>query len=399
MSRKLPITKPVLGEEEAASAREAILSGWVAQGPKVKAFEDAFAANVGAPYACAVSNCSTGLHLALLAVGVKPGDVVLTVSHSFIATANAARYCGAHVAFVDIDVDTFNISVEDLKNLLKNNVTRRGKKSYFKRGNVVGELKAILVVHQIGMPCDLKEIITIAKKFNLPVIEDAACAIGSEMSFDEGVTFERVGAPHGDIACFSFHPRKVITTGEGGMLTTRHKKYDEKFRLFRQHAMSVNDLSRHNSLKVLFEEYTDVGYNYRMTDIQAAIGLEQLKRLDAIVAERRELATYYRRSLEHIDWLVLQKEPRYARSNWQSFAIRLLKEAPIKRDALMQKMLDVGIASRRGIMNAHQEKPYLSLKYKLPNSQIARDQSILLPLFHGMTHDDIDYVVKVIKHA
>ena len=195
-----PITKPTMGDEEIAAAAEALRSGWVSQGPAVARFEQAFAAYVDAPHACAVSSCTTALHLALLAVGVQPGDEVITVSHSFIATANSIRYCGALPVFVDILPETFNLD----PNLIEAVVTER--------------TRAILCVHQIGLPCDLAGILEIAGRHGLPVIEDAACAIGSEIRIGE--RWERIGKPHGDIACFSFHPRKVITTGEGGMLTT-----------------------------------------------------------------------------------------------------------------------------------------------------------------------------------
>ena len=269
----IPIAKPDIGEVEVQAAAGALRSGWVSQGPRVAEFERAFAACVGAEHACAVSSCTTALHLALLTVGVKPGDEVVTVSHSFIATANSIRYCGAIPAFVDIEPDTYNMD----PGLIEPAITER--------------TKAILCVHQMGMPCDMPAITEIASRHGLPVIEDAACAIGSEIRV--GSTWERIGKPHGDIACFSFHPRKVITTGEGGMLTTRNPEWDAQFRLLRQHCMSVPDTKRHSSAEVIFEGYPAVGFNYRMTDMQAAVGCEQLKRLTEIVDKRRELAHRY----------------------------------------------------------------------------------------------------------
>ncbi len=279
-SMNIPITKPILGEEEAAAAREAILSGGVTQGPQVAAFEEEFAHYVGASHACAVSSCTTALHLALHALGIRSGHEVITVSHSFIATANAVRYCGARPVFVDIDAITYNMDPA----LVEAAITPR--------------TKAIMPVHQVGLPCDMLALMKIARKHNLPVIEDAACAIGSEIRIDD--RWERIGKPHGTVACFSFHPRKVITTGDGGMLTTNDSSLDRRFRLLRQHAMSIPDTVRHAAKTVIFEEYPEVGFNYRMTDIQAAVGRVQLRRLPEILSPRLELARRYDEALRNI---------------------------------------------------------------------------------------------------
>jgi perosamine synthetase len=286
--QSIPIAKPWLGEAEAEAASRAILSGWVTQGPEVAAFEQEFATYVGANSACAVSNCTTALHLALLAVGVQPGDEVITVSHSYIATANSIRYCGAIPVFVDIEPQTYNINPMLIENVISDRLQR----------GIAERTRAILIVHQIGMPCDLKAILDIAHRYNLPVIEDAACAIGSEILWDGN--WEKIGKPHGDIACFSFHPRKVITTGDGGMLTTNNPQWDQQFRLWRQHGMSIPDTVRHGAKQVIFESYPMLGYNYRMTDIQAAVGREQLKRLPEIVERRRYLAQQYQEKLADV---------------------------------------------------------------------------------------------------
>jgi len=393
----IPISKPFLNEKEAAAAGEAVLSGWVSQGPKVKEFEEAFADYVGTKYACAVSNCTTALHVALLAVGVQPGDIVVTVSHSFISTANCIRFCGAEPIFVDIDPDTFNLSPDCLEAMFRKDCQVKGGRLIYGRDRVKRPVAAIVVVHQMGMPCDLKKILDLAKRYRLPVVEDAACAIGSEISFDKGKRWEKIGRPRGDIACFSFHPRKVITTGEGGMLTTHRRDYDKKFRSLRHQGMSVSDLVRHQARKVIFEEYPKLGYNYRMTDIQAAIGLEQLKKLPEIIARRREIAAFYHQELSSLAWLKIPFEPGDRRTNWQSYPLRVLDHAPLSRDALMQYLLDKGIATRRGIMNAHQEKIYASRKWHLPQSELARDSVILLPLFCQMKEEDCHYCVEQIK--
>lgn len=375
----IPIIKPAMGEEEAAAARRAILSGWISQGPEVAAFEREFAEAVGASHACAVSNCTTALHLALLAVGVGQGDEVITVSHSYIATANAVRYCNAVPVFVDIERGGFNID----PSLIEQMITDR--------------TRAILCVHQIGMPCDLKAIVDIAKRNGLAVVEDAACASGSEIRW--GDRWERIGKPHGDIACFSFHPRKIMSTGDGGMITTGNSEWDKKFRLLRQHAMSVPDTVRHGANQVIFESYDSLGYNYRMTDIQAAVGREQLKRLPEIYVRRRQLADRYRALLAGIEGLILPSEPDWARSNWQSFCVRL--PPAIDQRKTMQFMLDEGIATRRGVMCSHREPAYRDtpLRAPLPQSEHAQERCIILPLYHQMTEDDYSRVAQILRCA
>jgi perosamine synthetase len=375
----IPIIKPVLDDREVDAARRVILSGWLTQGQEVAAFEREFAELVRAPHACAVSSCTAALHLALLTVGAGPGDEVLTVSHSFIATANAVRYCGADPVFVDIEPNTYNINPELIEAALS------------------PRTRAILVVHQMGMPCNLEPILALARRRSIPVIEDAACATGSEILWRG--RWERIGRPHGDIACFSFHPRKVLTTGDGGMITSANEELDARFRLLRQHAMSVADNVRHASHKVIFESYPMLGFNYRMTDIQAAVGREQLKRLDDIVAGRRLFAQRYDQLLADIPGLRCPYEPSWARSNWQSYCVRLPESCNQRR--VMQAMLDAGVATRRGIMCAHREPAYAEARIigSLTESEAAQDHGLILPLFPQMTLADQQRVAFELRAA
>ncbi len=390
----IPIIRPVLDEREVEAVRRPLESGWVTQGPEVKAFEEEFADVVEAQYACAVSSCTAALHLALRAVGVGVGDEVTTVSHSFIATSSCVRYLGAIPVFVDIDPLTYNVDPERIE------------------ASITERTKAILCVHQMGMPCDLRRILEISRQHGLPVVEDAACAIGSEIRWNGD--WQRVGRPHGDVACFSFHPRKILTTGDGGILTTRSSEYDDKFRLWRQHGMSISASVRHSAGTVGFEAYPEIGYNYRMTDIQAAIGRVQLQRLGEMLVRRRELARRYTDLLKDVPGVVSQQQPPWARSNWQSFCIRLPAHADQRRT--MQTMLDREVATRRGIMCAHREPSYRQKSWccegrtercgcapgtcrQLRESERAQDESVIIPLYHQMTESDQDFVIVALKEA
>ncbi|MGE0040294.1 MAG: DegT/DnrJ/EryC1/StrS family aminotransferase [Vicinamibacterales bacterium] len=393
-----------MGEPEAAAARRAILSGWVTQGPEVEAFEAEFAAYVGAPHACAVSSGTAALHLALLAVGVRPGDEVVTVSHSFIATANVVHHCGATPVFVDIEPGTFNIDPALVE------------------AAIGPRTRAVLCVHQIGLPCDLRQVLAIARRRGVAVVEDAACAVGAEIDVDGSGRWERIGRPHGDVACFSFHPRKLVSTGDGGMITTRDPAIDRFARLARHHGMDTSDRARHESATVAVEAYALVGYNYRMTDIQAAVGREQLARLPEMVARRRELAAEYGRRLAAIAGLGLPVEPSWARSNFQSYAVRLPDGCGQR--AVMQHMLDAGVSTRRGVMCAHREPAYATAAWactpgaadgaapaaracdcgpgacrRLRESERAQDRCLLLPLFHELTGADQHEVAAALARA
>ena len=390
---QLPLARPVLNELEAKEVARVIRSGWVTQGPEVEEFEAEFAGFVGARHACAVSSCTAALHVALLAIDAGPGDEVITVSHSFIATANAVRYAGALPVFVDVDPVNGNIDPSQIKDA------------------ITSRTRAILVVHQLGMPCDMNAILGIAGAAGIPVIEDGACAVGSEIFVANA--WQRVGRPHGRICCFSFHPRKLLTTGDGGMLTTDEPALDRKFRLLRHHGMSVSDRARHEARTVVLEDYVEIGFNYRLTDIQAAVGRVQLRRLPQVVERRRALAARYHELLADVPGIGLPVEPHWARSNWQTYSVRL----PAGRQrAVMQSMLETGIATRRGVMCAHREPAYRNAPWRcvegpgscgcgptgcrrLVNSERLQDTSIALPVFHEMTDEDQRNVASALRGA
>lgn len=370
----IPIAKPYLTKDEAQSAYDTILSGWVTQGPRVEEFERKFCEYTGAEFAVAVSNCTTALHLAMIAAGIGKDDEVICPSMSYIATANCIKYVGAKPVFAEVEKDTYNISVNHTEEL------------------ITEKTKAVLIVHQIGMPADIDSFKSLCDKYKIKLIEDAACAIGSSYKG------KKIGS-HSELVCFSFHPRKVITTGEGGMIATSNEKYYSRLKLLRQHAMSVNDRVRHQSDKIIFEDHLELGYNYRMTDFQAAVGLRQLEKLDWIVNERRKIALKYISELKYIDCIRLPEEKEGYFSNYQSFSIYLKENCPVNRNDLMQKLLDGGISSRRGIMTSHRETAFRD-EYKsveLPDSEDASDRSIMIPIYIPMDNNEVDQVIGNLK--
>jgi perosamine synthetase len=376
VSAMIPVARPYIGSEEEQAVIDVLRSGWVTQGPRVAEFEEKFANYIGCDYSVAVSSCTTALHLALLAIGVGPGDEVICPSLSFIATANSITYTGATPIFADIDLATYNIDPARLEEAISQRT------------------KAILVVHQIGLPAEMNEILAVANRHGLVVIEDAACAIGSE--YDAKL----VGKPLGTMACFSFHPRKILTTGEGGMITTSDTKLAERLRRLRQHAMSLSDVVRHNAKQVSSETYDEVGYNYRMTDLQAAIGITQLGRLGDFLKRRRYLAARYTKALQSLSWLQVPRVPTNCVHNYQSYMVRLVGDFAARRDEIMQELLEKKISTRRAIMAAHRELPYHSERWErsLPQTNLVTDTGLILPLFHQMTEADQDYIIEAL-HA
>jgi perosamine synthetase len=371
----IPITKPYFDACESLAAKATVESGWVTQGPKVAEFERAVAAYCGTLEAIAVCNCTAALHLSLLVLGVGPGDEVICPSLSFIATANSIWQTGATPVFAEVDPRTYNLNPDAAA------------------AAVTPRTKAILVVHQIGQPADIDRFVNIGAKYGVHIVEDAACAMGSRYK----------GLPiggHSEMACFSFHPRKVLSTGEGGVITTNNATHASQLRLLRQHGMSISDSVRHSTTQVITERYVCAGYNYRLSDVHAAIGIEQMKKLDWIVARRRELASRYTFALGNHPWLRPPYVPSYAEPNFQSYTIRLTEDAPISRDELLQWLLDRGISSRRGIMLSHTEPAYAGQSTStLPFSECASGRTALLPLYPQMTEDEQTYVLGALFQA
>ncbi|SDU50186.1 DegT/DnrJ/EryC1/StrS family aminotransferase [Jiangella alkaliphila] len=371
---RVNVMRPWLGDEEVAAVAEAIRSGWVAQGPRVAAFEARFAAAMEVPHAIATSSCTTALHLALVVAGVGPGDDVVVPSFSFIATANAAVYVDARPVFADVDLATGNLTRDTVEAAL------------------TPATRAVIVVDQGGVPVDLDPIRDLCDPRGIVVIEDAACGAGS--------TYR--GRPVGataEITAWSFHPRKIITTGEGGMVTTGRDDWAGRARRLREHAMSVSAADRHASVLAPAEEYAEVGFNYRMTDLQAAMGLVQLDRLPEIVARRRALADVYAKQLADIPGLRPVADPAWGTGNFQSFWVEVEPEYPLGRESLLAHLAAADISARRGIMAAHHQPPYrhLTPAAGLPVTDRLTDHTLILPLFHELTESDQERVIAALR--
>lgn len=375
MIPRIPLTQPQLGEREWLALREVIESGWITQGPKVAEFEAAMAALCDARHAVAVSSCTAALHLALICSGVTHGDEVIVPSMSYIATANAVVHAGAKPIFAEIDPRTFNLDLADV------------------RTRITSKTKAIILVHQLGLAADIEGFRALARDCDLRLIEDAACAIGSRYR-------GRPIGSHSDLVCFSFHPRKIVSTGDGGMVLTSSDAHATRLRLLRQQGMSIADRVRHTATVVVREIYAEVGYNYRMTDLQAAIGIEQLKRLPEILADRRRLRWHYDAAFAGDEIIEAPDVPPHVEWNVQSYAVRLRGFDAGRRDRVMQRMLDAGIATRAGVMTAHREPAYRSHgRISLPISEAASDGSLQLPLYSSLSSDQQDEVIALLRAA
>ncbi len=376
MTSRYQIARPELGEPEWQAVREVVESGWVTQGPKVVEFERAVADACGAAHGVAVSSCTAALHLSLVCAGVGPGDEVIVPSMSFIATANAVVHAGATPVFAEVDPVTFNLDPADTE------------------ARITPRTRAVMAAHQLGLPADIEGFTALAERHGLSFIEDAACAIGS--------TYH--GAPigsHSAFVCFSFHPRKLVTTGDGGMILTSSSEHAARLRRLRHHGMTVSDLDRHQASDIVRESYEEVGFNYRLTDLQAAVGIEQLRRLPGIVARRQELAAAYDTALGDHEVIGTPVVPVGVGWNVQTYAVRLEGFDAGRRDEVMRFLLHHGIATRSGVMTSHREPAYArnGAVVSLPRSELASDTSLVLPLHGGMTEADCREVATALMRA
>ena len=365
MSR-INVMKPWMGEAEIRALSEVIESGWVAQGPKVAQFEREFAAAMQAGHAVATSNCTTALHLALIVAGIQAGDEVIVPSFSFVATANAPTYVGARPIFIDVDPGTGCVTADGVA------------------AAITERTRAVIVVDQGGVPVDLDSIRDVCDPLGIVVIEDAACGAGS--------TYK--GRPVGAravLAAWSFHPRKLLTTGEGGMLTTSNAEWAGRARRLREHAMSVSATDRQASVLAPAEEYLEIGFNYRMTDMQAAVGIVQLGRLPEIVRRRREIAERYTAALAGVDGLRPVRDPEWGTSNYQSYWVEVGEDYPLDRETLLLHLAEAGISARRGIMSSHLQPAYEgspSQCVPLPVSERLTGTTLILPIYHQLEAAD-----------
>jgi perosamine synthetase len=387
-NERIPITKPFFGEEELRAVQLPLESGWVVQGPYVEAFEAKFAAYTGSEQAVATSSCTTALQIAVAALGVRPGDEVIVPAFTWISTANVVEAMGATPVFCDVDLPTFNIDVESIDAL----ITER----------TVG----LLPVHLFGLPAAIEDVLALARRHGLWVLEDCACSMGGWYRGRHTGTF-------GDAGCFSFHPRKSITTGEGGMLTTQRDDLAGLARSLRDHGASRSDRQRHEEAGgFLLSDYEQLGFNYRMTDIQGALGSAQMDRADELIEARRQRAARYDELLADVDWLAAPVAPEGCVHGYQAYVCLFRPEDPTldnvdrlhaQRNALMSRLEQRGIATRQGT-HSPILAPLYARRYGLdpadfPNSLVADRLSLTLPLYAQMTDAEQDAVVAELRAA
>lgn len=373
---EIPVAKPFVSDREADAVREVILSGWIAQGPKVREFEEAFAEFVGTREAVAVSSCTAALHLSLAALDIGEGDEVILPSFTFVASANVVLYQRARPVLADIDLETFTIDPEDVERCIS------------------PRTKAIMPVHLFGLAADMTPLLDLAERHGVPVVEDAACA---HAATDRGRTAGALGLA----GCFSFHPRKLMSTGEGGMITTDDAALARRLRTLRSQGGSVEAYERHAAGSVREPSFAELGYNYRMTDIQAAIGLVQLSKAEEMLRRRRLLAERYGQVLAGLRGLRLPVEPPRARHTYQSYVIRILDESPLDRDELMERLQARGISTRRGTTAIHLEPLYRDLipvePAFLARSTEAERTTLALPLYPSMSEAEQQFVTSALR--
>jgi perosamine synthetase len=375
--RNIPISLPVTGVEEWEATKEPLMNGWLTSGPKVREFEQLFADRHRVKHALAVTSATTALHLAMVALNVGPGDEVVVPAFTWVSTANVVLYCGAKVVFVDVDPKTFNLCPTDL-----------GKR-------ITSRTKAIIPVHLFGLCADMDAIREIAP--GIPLVEDGACAAGA--------AYKNVPAGAlGTIGCFSFHPRKSVTTGEGGMVTTNDDSIAELVGMLRNHGASISEEQRHRGPRpYILPDFNLLGYNYRMTDLQGAVGVAQLKKLDAFIDERHRWAQWYSEQLSSIPWLRTPAYDSNYKHGWQSYVTFVDEtKSPFSRNEIMEKLQEHGIATRPGTHAVHMLSYYRNrFGYRpedFPGAQASNDYSMAIPLHNRMTEDDYRYVVDVLKN-
>jgi len=396
----IPVTIPYTNSREIEEMAKVVESGWVAQGPKVAEFEKVIAVHEGITHGIATTSCTTALHLLLFAMGIGPGQDVLVPSFTFVASANSIVHAGANPRFIDVDSSTYCIDPVSARQYITNNYIQKGNKYINKKDG--SELTAIMAVHQFGLCADMPALSYLANEFGLKIVEDSACALGAKIGDKHQGSF-------GNPSCLSFHPRKSITTGEGGMILTDDDDLAIRLRGLRSHGASASDLTRHINHGFLLPAFDSIGYNYRMTDIQAAMGIAQMEKFEFILETRRNKAAIYNDLLSSFDWLETPVEPESYYHTYQSYVCMLkfnevtVTEGGLKRDKLLTILAESGIATRQGTHASHTlecyQKLYSIRAEDIPNSFTCDRLSLTLPLYVQMTDVEQEYIVDKLKEA